>query len=202
MQHLITHARNFQSRIAHRRADFERLAEGQQPHALFVSCSDSRVVPSLITNAVPGEVFELRTAGNIVPRHRPGAACGVGATLEFALEVLEVPNIVVCGHSHCGAIQSIVRGQTARSLPLVRRWLDQAEFRGQTRQLGSDSPESDEIAKAAQQNVLVQLNHLRTYPCVIRRLTARQLRIHGWFYTVHTGEVFAWRPDVGAFRPL
>lgn len=112
MQHLITHARNFQSRIAHLRADFERLAEGQQPHALFVSCSDSRVVPTLITNAVPGEVFELRTAGNIVPRHRPGVACGVGATLEFALEVLEVLDIVVCGHSHCGAVQSIVRGHT------------------------------------------------------------------------------------------
>ncbi|WP_031068012.1 carbonic anhydrase, partial [Streptomyces ochraceiscleroticus] len=99
MQSLIENARAFPSSVAERRDDLAALADGQRPQALFIACSDSRVVPSLITGARPGEILELRTAGNIVPRHRSEADCGVGATLEFAVIALQVPNIVVCGHS-------------------------------------------------------------------------------------------------------
>jgi hypothetical protein len=121
MQSLIEHARTFPKTIADQQEEFERLTRGQKPQALFISCSDSRVIPSLFTGARPGDIFELRTAGNIVPRYRPHAACGVAGSLEFALQALQVPDIIVCGHSHCGAVQGLMREQAVQLMPLLRR---------------------------------------------------------------------------------
>ncbi|MCZ0990945.1 carbonic anhydrase [Streptomyces diastatochromogenes] len=202
MQSLIDHARTFPAKIADRQEEFERLARGQQPQALFISCSDSRVIPSMFTGARPGDIFELRTAGNIVPRYRPQAACGVAGSLEFALQALQVPDIVVCGHSHCGAVQGLMREQNVRTMPLLRRWLSWAEYRAsgnepwQTQGLGEDP------TAVAQQHVLTQLEHLRSYPYVARRITSGRLRLHAWFYTVETGEVLACAPGSRTFKPL
>lgn len=125
MQSLVEHARTFTQHVAANAKDFERLADGQTPEALFVTCSDSRVVPSLITGARPGQLFELRTAGNIVPpypgRDRP---TGEAATIEYALCVLQVRDIIVCGHSHCGAVGAILRGDDLSAMPAVRHWLE------------------------------------------------------------------------------
>ena len=104
MQPLIDYARTFRHQTAARPEEFARLAEGQAPQALFITCSDSRVIPSLITGARPGELFELRTAGNIVPPYGSGQPSGETATIEYAVEVLGVTDVVVCGHSHCGAV--------------------------------------------------------------------------------------------------
>ncbi|MDT9692562.1 carbonic anhydrase [Streptomyces sp. P9(2023)] len=202
MQSLIEHARTFPTRISEQQQEFAQLAHGQQPQALFISCSDSRVIPSLFTGARPGDLFELRTAGNIVPRYRARAACGVAGSLEFAVQVLQVSDIVVCGHSHCGAVQGLMREQTVQHLPLVRRWLAWAGHRAggdepwQTRGLGQDP------VSVTQQHVLTQLDHLRSYPCVARRLSSGRLRLHAWYYTVETGDVLACAPGSRAFKPL
>ncbi|GAB3880407.1 carbonic anhydrase [Kibdelosporangium lantanae] len=193
MQSFIDHARGFPAAIADRRAQFAELANGQEPQALFVSCSDSRVMPSLFTGAQPGEVFELRTAGNIIPPYQPSAVCAVGATLEFALQALAVPDIVVCGHSHCGAVQGLLRRDKVRRMPLVRDWLTRAGHRENT--------ETD-LRTAIQRHLLLQVDHLRTYPIVATAIAEGRLRLHAWYYTVETGEVLAHDPATATFHPL
>ncbi|MGP3684244.1 carbonic anhydrase [Streptomyces sp. IBSNAI002] len=194
MQSFIDRARAFPTELAERHVDFTHLARGQRPQALFISCSDSRLVPPLITGARPGEVFELRTAGNIVPRHQPGASCAVGATLEYALTALQVPDVVVCGHSHCGAVQALLSDRAVAGMPLVDRWLQQAAYRRR--------PVSARQDLAAQAHLRTQLDHLRSYPCVAERLRDGRLRLHGWFYEITTGRVLTHDAGSGAFGPL
>ncbi|QDQ09538.1 carbonic anhydrase [Streptomyces spectabilis] len=200
METFITHARGMTDRIAERREEretFGRLAAGQSPLALFITCSDSRVVPSLITGARPGDLFELRTAGNAVPPYeadRP--ASSESATIEYAMCVLGVADIVVCGHSHCGAVGAKARGEDLAELPAVRDWLD--------RQLSSELPADDgpAVAAAVQRHVREQLVRLRDYPCVSERLESGDVRLHGWYYEVHTGLVAAHHAETDLFLPL
>ncbi|GII77048.1 carbonic anhydrase [Sphaerisporangium rufum] len=201
MKALIDHARMFPQQIEDRRDEFAELAHGQRPQALFISCSDSRVVPALFTGARPGEIFELRTAGNIVPRYGWPAACAVAGTLEFAVEALQVPEIVVCGHSHCGAVRALINRRSVRDMPLVERWITRAGHAPDSPAEHDLLPDPDHEA-VARRHLLTQLGHLTTYPCVARRLAEGRLRLHAWFYTIDTGRVFAHRPDTGAFDPL
>ncbi|QXE38463.1 carbonic anhydrase [Streptomyces sp. GMY02] len=209
MQPLIDHARNFPAAIADRRQEFAQLAHGQRPLALFISCSDSRVVPSLVTGARPGQLFELRTAGNIVPRYRAQAACGVAAGIEFAVKALNVPDIVGCGHSHCGAVEGLVNRRSVESLPLVQRWLSWAGHRpspAPTSTSTNHTPTYQETDQdpttIAQRHLVTQLDQLRSYPCVARRLAAGRLRLHGWFYAVDSGQVLVSSQLSRVFRPL
>jgi len=192
MQPLIDRARTF----GQRPEDFAGLAEGQSPQALFITCSDSRVVPALITGARPGELFELRTAGNIVP-DPSGGPCGEAATIEFAVEVLGVQDVVVCGHSHCGAVGALVRGDDLTAVPQVRDWLAYAAT-GPT----SEDPSDPTVEAAVQRHVVTQLERLRAYPCVQRRLADGRVRLHGWYYEVHTGRVRTHRAGTDAFKAL
>ncbi|MEW2166727.1 carbonic anhydrase [Streptomyces sp. NPDC007084] len=192
MQPLIDHARSF----GRRPEDFASLAQGQSPQALFVTCSDSRVVPALITGARPGQLFELRTAGGIVPPYVLGRPSAEAATVEYAVEVLGVREIVVCGHSHCGAVGALVRGEDLTAVPAVRDWLAQAAAL-------ADAPDEDPaVAEAVRHHVRTQLLRLRSYPCVERALTDRRVRLHGWYYEVHTGAVLEHRPDTDTFEAL
>ncbi|HYZ56924.1 MAG TPA: carbonic anhydrase [Streptosporangiaceae bacterium] len=200
MQSLIDHARRFPALAAQRGVELNRLAAGQHPQALFITCSDSRVVPALITGARPGDLFELRTAGNIVPRHLPGQSCSEAATIEYAVEVLGVRDIVVCGHSHCGAVGALVRGEDLTSIPAVRDWLKNADLRSTLS--GSSTHPGPDVAEAVQQHVLIQLDRLHGFPAIARRLTGGELRLHAWFYEIHTGRVLAYRPSIGGFLPL
>ncbi|MFC4050180.1 carbonic anhydrase [Actinomadura syzygii] len=197
MRSLIDHARSYHRRAA---GALDRLAAGQAPEALFITCSDSRVVPSLITGAKPGELFEMRTAGNIVPPYRPQRPSGEAATVEYAVEVLGVADIVVCGHSHCGAVGALVRGDDLTAVPAVRNWLAQAA--SPFPQDGDGGQPAADLAGPVQRHVLVQLQRLRGYPGVARRLDEGRLRLHGWFYEVHTGLVCEHRPGDDAFLPL
>lgn len=192
MQPLIDNARTF----GQRPEEFARLAEGQSPQVLFITCSDSRVVPALITGARPGELFELRTAGNIVPPYASQHPTGEAATIEYAVEVLGVRDVVVCGHSHCGAVGALVRGDDLTAVPAVRDWLVQATPRP------SGAPEDPEVAEGVQSHVLAQLLRLRSYPCVERRLAEGRLTLHGWYYEVHTGTVRTHRPRTDTFEIL
>lgn len=202
MQSLIDHARSFPAKIAGHHQDFADLARGQRPMAAFVSCSDSRVIPSLITGARPGEIFELRTAGNIVPRYRASASCGVAASLEFAVKALQVPDIIVCGHSHCGAVQGLMHRQSLESLPLMQRWLAGAGHIRERLIAQRAKVLGDDPVQVTQRHLLTQLDHLRSYPWIAQRLTTGRLRLHGWYYTVDTGEVLACQPGSREFRGL
>ncbi|MFI0976047.1 carbonic anhydrase [Streptomyces sp. NPDC021093] len=213
MKSLIDNARSFATtHVADpRNAEaFRALRTGQSPEALFVTCSDSRVVPALITGARPGELFELRTAGSVVPPYPSGGLVGQdnrpmgeAATIEYAVCVLGVRDIVVCGHSHCGAVGALVRGEDLSAVPAVRDWLEHSVAPDAA--LRSVVPSSADVAEAVQVHVLAQLARLRAYPCVRERTDDGSLTLHAWYYEVHTGTVTAHRPSSDgrpAFGPL
>ncbi|HEX4412756.1 MAG TPA: carbonic anhydrase [Lacipirellulaceae bacterium] len=172
------------------RDQFEKLASGQQPTSLFITCSDSRIVPELLTQTSPGELFVLRNAGNLVTPCSP-APSGEGATIEYALRVLRVEEMIVCGHSHCGAIGGLLRPQAIVGLPHVEKWLSYAERIWDEiadQRLITDG-DDDILTAAIKANVLVQIQHLRTYPAVAAAEAEGQLHLHGYFYRFETGEV-------------
>ncbi|MFF7642516.1 carbonic anhydrase [Streptomyces canus] len=192
MQPLIDNARTF----GQRPEEFAKLAEGQSPQVLFITCSDSRVVPALITGARPGELFELRTAGNIVPPYASQPPTSEAATIEYAVEVLGVRDIVVCGHSHCGAVGALVRGDDLDAVPAVRDWLNHATPRP------AGTTEDPEVAEGVQSHVLAQVLRLRSYPFIDKKLAEDQLTLHAWYYEVHTGAVRVHRAETDAFEGL
>ncbi|MGW7414903.1 carbonic anhydrase [Streptomyces sp. NPDC054863] len=206
MKSLIDHARSFATtHVADpRNAEaFRALGAGQSPEALFITCSDSRVVPALITGARPGELFELRTAGNVVPPYPEPAGghlgpMGEAATIEYAVSVLGVRDIVVCGHSHCGAVGALVRGEDLSAVPAVRDWLEHSVAPDAA--VRSVAPATPDVAEAVQAHVLAQLEKLRAYPCVRERVADGSLTLHSWYYEVHTGTVTAHRPTSSACR--
>ncbi|MZF89447.1 carbonic anhydrase [Streptomyces sp. SID5643] len=197
MKALLDRARTFRMRVDFNSGEYRKLAEGQYPEALFITCSDSRVIPAMITGARPGEIFELRNAGNIVPPYgRPGA-CGEAATIEYALEVLGVQDIVVCGHSHCGAMGALKSGDDLSALPGVDAWLRIA--RPELTSVLESAPDDPSLPEVSQGNVVNQLAALRSYPVVRQRLDSGRLRLHGWYYEVDTGFVYE-LGDEGDFR--
>ncbi|MFJ9711682.1 carbonic anhydrase [Streptomyces sp. NPDC101234] len=203
MKNLLDRARSFNRRIEFESGEYRRLAEGQYPEALFITCSDSRVIPALITGARPGDIFELRNAGNIVPPHDGPGASGEAATIEYALEVLGVQEIVVCGHSHCGAMGALKSGDDLSTLPGVDAWLQLARPRLAPVLDGDSGPgrtvADPRLPEISQLNVVNQLAALRSYPTARRRLDSGQLRLHGWYYEVDTGRVHELEED-GLFR--
>ncbi len=181
---------------------FEHLSKGQNPETLFITCSDSRIDPNLLTRSRPGDLFILRNAGNIVPPH--GAAVGgEAATIEFAVAALGVKDIILCGHSHCGAMMGLLQPEQLASLPAVSAWLAHAD---KTRQIVKDTYghlDGDRLVTATvEENVLVQLENLRTLPAVAARLVRGDLHLHGWVYKIETGEVFAYDLPSGQFVPV
>lgn len=178
---------------------YEKLAKGQNPETLFITCSDSRIDPNLLTRSKPGDLFILRNAGNIIPPH--GAAnSGEAATIEFAVEALGVKDIIICGHSGCGAMAGLLEPAKLAQLPATAEWLAHAE---QTRRIIDANYKHLEgerlLTAAVEENVLVQLENLRTQPVVAARLAKGDLRIHGWVYKIATGEVFAYDLASGQF---
>jgi carbonic anhydrase len=181
---------------------FEELSREQHPEALFITCSDSRIDPNLLTRSMPGDLFILRNAGNIVPPHG-ATANGEAATIEFAVTALEVHDIILCGHSDCGAMKALLHPETVSSLPATAAWLSHAET---TRRIVQDNYghlDGDRLVTAAiEENVLVQIEHLRTLPAVASRLVRGDLHLHGWVYKIETGEVFAYDLGKGQFVPI
>ena len=203
MQKLIEGIHDFQqTEFRQRQGLFEQLSRGQSPETLFITCSDSRIDPNLLTRSQPGELFILRNAGNIVPPH--GAANGgEGATIEFAVAGLGVKDVIVCGHTHCGAMKGLLEPEQVRSLPTVADWLKHAET---TRRIVHENYrhiDGDKLLTATiEENVLVQLEHLKTLPAVAARLARGDIHLHGWVYKIETGDVFAYAPEDGQFVSL
>lgn len=204
MQKLVEGIHQFQNGIfSSKQRLFESLVEGQHPLALFITCSDSRINPNLLTQTEPGELFILRNAGNIVPPY--GAIeGGEAATIEYAVSVLGVKDIVICGHSHCGAMAGLLDQPQLAKLPAVRSWLSHAE--STHRILEENYPHITEgaarLTATVQENVLVQLGHLRTHPAVAAALSRQALNLHGWVYKFETGQVFGYAPNDGQFVPI
>lgn len=191
MHRLISGIRSFRANVfPARQSQFEELAFGQQPSALFITCSDSRIVPQMLMQTEPGELFILRNAGNLVPPCT-AAPSGEAATIEYAVQVLKVEDIIVCGHSHCGAISGLLRPESLAGLPAVEHWLKYAEQvrREIAAEALAPTPGDDLLTTAVKTNVLVQLSHLRTYPAIAAKEANGELRLHGCFYRFETGEV-------------
>ncbi|MEV6840373.1 carbonic anhydrase [Streptomyces sp. NPDC051133] len=161
---------------------FAHLATQHAPHTLFISCSDARVVPELFTGTEPGELFVIRTAGNLVPAHIPGAD-GVAASIEYAVAALGVRDIVICGHSACGAMTALVEEHDLSSVPAVADWLRLAGTSVARTTAGGDVP------ALVRQNVLAQLANLATHPSVAKALAEERVALHGWVFDIATGHV-------------
>jgi carbonic anhydrase len=180
---------------------FKRLSTAQSPSTLFVTCSDSRVVPELLTQVEPGALFVIRNAGNIVPSYGPEPG-GVSATVEYAVSVLGVRDIVICGHSNCGAMTAISTCMNLEHLPAVAGWLrhaDAAKAINASRTYHSDAERLDALVK---DNVIAQLSNIRTHPSVAVGLVNKTLQLHGWIFDIESGVMLALDGRTGKFLPL
>ena len=204
MQKLVQGIHKFQKEVfPEKQRLFEHLQGGQQPMALFITCSDSRIDPSLLTQTEPGELFILRNAGNIIPPYGTLYG-GEAATIEYAVAVLGVQDIIVCGHSNCGAMGGLLDAQSIEKLPAVRSWLTYAES---TQRIVEENyshltDPSAKLTVTVEENVLVQLENLRTHPTVAAALSRKALHLHGWVYKFETGQVFSFDPEEGQFVAL
>jgi carbonic anhydrase len=175
---------------------------GQQPDTLMITCSDSRILPGYITNSQPGELFILRNAGNLAP---PDGASngGEAATIEFAVQALGVSHIIVMGHSHCGAMKALMNPEDLRGLPRVAAWLKHAEVvRLRAREKYADCEGQELLNAVIKENVLEQLENLRTYPAVAAKLAEGQIKLHAWVYEFESGRVLAYDPATSHFAPI
>lgn len=189
------------------RETFSRLSRGQAPDTLFISCCDSRVVPNLFASTHPGDLFVARNVGNMIPPADPaGTVCedaAEAAALEYALVALPVTEIIVCGHSSCGAMGAIASGQCPEGAPNLARWLElgrPALARLEAGEL-AELPVSRQD-RLAHLNVLQQLDHLRSYPAVRARLAEGTLRLHGWWFDICAAQVHSWNPELARFSPI
>ncbi len=208
MQRLIEGVHKFRSdQFGNYRKLFRKLSqEGQNPHTLFITCSDSRVLAELITQSKPGDLFVVKNVGNIVP---PSSVMGdtnsTAAAIEFAVENLRVSDIVICGHSQCGAISALLgAAPVGNSTPHLRDWLKLASpvldtLKTEYAHLTETSARED---AASEENVLFGLDNLHSYACVQNRLMDGSLRLHGWFFKIATAELFAYDPETRQFSPL
>ncbi|MGB8941838.1 MAG: carbonic anhydrase [Streptomyces sp.] len=187
MQDLTEGVARFRRDVFPAKADlFTRLAGTHRPTTLFISCSDARVVPELLTQSEPGELFVIRTAGNLVPAYTPGAD-GVAASIEYAVAVLGVSDVVVCGHSACGAMTALAEQHDLSGLPAVADWLRHADA-SRARATG-DAAGPELTGDLVRENVRAQLANLATHPSVARALLRDTLTLHGWVYDIPTGTV-------------
>jgi carbonic anhydrase len=175
---------------------FEKLATGQRPDALFITCADSRIDPCLLTQTKPGELFICRVIGNIVPPY-PDALGGVSATIEYAAGVLRVPEIIVCGHTDCGVIRGALNPDALRAFPNVAAWLRYARVEQRDAE-----PSPEFLLALTENNVIAQLRNLRSHPTVAARLKEGDLALHGWIYHIGPGNMTVCDEESGKFLPL
>jgi carbonic anhydrase len=185
----------FQREIYPGRRDlFEKLAVGQRPDALFITCADSRIDPCLLTQTVPGELFICRVIGNIVPPY-PDALGGVSATIEYAVGVLRVPQVIICGHTDCGVIKGALAPDQLEPFAAVWNWLRYANVRSRQQE-----PDAHLLLTLTEENVITQLNNLRSHPAVAQRCLDGDLSLHGWVYHIGAGGVTVYNEETHKFE--
>lgn len=184
-----------QTLLPNYREKFAHLALGQFPDTLFIACSDSRVVPNLFASTNPGDLFVLRNVGNLIPpfARAVSEATAEAAAIDFSLTNLPITNIIVCGHSECGAMQAVLSGTDKIESPSLRSWLQNC--RCSSEKIKLNSPSFDALSahnQLSQMNILQQMEHLRTYPLIQKKLKNKSLNIHGWYFDIATGDVLAY----------
>ncbi len=204
MQKLVDGIHKFQKDVfCSQERFFQRLVNGQKPLALFITCSDSRIDPNMLTQTKPGELFIMRNAGNIVPPYG-SASSGEAATIEYAVGVLGVEDIVICGHSHCGAMNALLNPGETERLPAVRQWLGHAD--ATSRIISENYSHLGEgpvrLAATIEENVLVQLENLRTHPTVLAAIGRKRMALHGWVYKFESGQVFVYDAEQEQFESV
>lgn len=186
---------NFRGEIFPRQAELYRklVQDGQQPQAMMISCADSRVMPETITQSGPGELFVCRNAGNIVPPFSTMNG-GVSSAIEYAVMALNVGTIIVCGHSDCGAMKGLCCPHLLEPMPNVASWLRHSHAARSVVMATAkpDMPEADLVRAVALENVLIQIDHLRTHPSVAAKLATGTLTLHGWFFDIESGTVLVY----------
>lgn len=184
---------------------FQRLSEGQSPEVLFITCADSRVDPNLVTQSRPGELFIMRNVGNIIPPYDAiKDKNSVAAGLEFAVLRLRVKDIIVCGHSGCGAMQALHKAETElNDMPHLKEWISIANpSKELVDKLYADEPMERRMRLTEFENVLLQLKNIETYPFVTQALQAGVLSLHGWYYDIGTGKVYSYNPATDTFEDI
>lgn len=203
MDHLLPGIHQFQTQVYQQEQEFfQVLARGQSPRVLFIGCSDSRVDPALITQSKLGDLFILRNAGNIVP---PIGASngGEAASIEYAVSALGVKDIIICGHSQCGALQALLNPASVAALPLVGDWLKHAESTRRIMLENYPDLKGDSLLKTAiKEHVLMQIENLQTHPCVAAKLQRGELTLHAWVYGLESGEIYAFSSAESKFVPI
>jgi carbonic anhydrase len=186
--------------FAGNKTEFERLvAEGQSPKTLFIGCSDSRVIPELLTSSKPGDLFVVRNIGNIVPTYETGLGYhGVTAAIEYAVEILNVKDIIICGHSHCGAIRALYE-PPEKTTSNISNWLNLAK---EAKKILPENEIVDEptLRETEQKSVLIQMERLAKFPTVREKLDKQELRILGWHYFIETGKVKMYNQATNQFE--
>ncbi len=181
---------------------FAHLSNAQAPFAMFVACSDSRVVPELLTQREPGDIFVVRNAGNIIPSFGP-AAGGVSASIEYGIDALGIEQVVVCGHSDCGAMKAILHEEKVEHMPAVANWIKHAAAaRAVVNATLPDADEATRLSALVRENVLSQIRNLQTHPVVAAKLATNRLKLYGWVYNIEDGTVDTYDAITGAFVPL
>jgi carbonic anhydrase len=179
--------------------------EGQNPRALFIGCSDSRVIPDLIVQSNPGDLFVVRNVGNFVAPYKADEDFhSTAAGIEYAVLVLEVSEIIICGHSHCGAIEALYKSSCDTSMKHTAKWLTLGEKAKSMAMLalGANAPHEELLRATEQLSIVTQIENLLTYPYVRRLVEEEKLFIHGWYYDIETGAIEYYDPDTYQFRPL
>jgi carbonic anhydrase len=203
MEKLLQGLREFQEEyIPEHKELIRKLAKGQHPRVLFIGCSDSRVDPTIITQSEIGDLFIIRNAGNIIPPYEATNG-GEGATIEYAMEALDIRQVIVCGHTQCGAMKGLLQiGELEAKMPLVYNWLHHTEA---TRKLVEDHyghlGKKEKLDMLVAQNVLTQIDNLQTYPSVRSKLHTGNLNIHGWIYQLETAQLLAYDEETETFVP-
>ncbi len=185
-----------------RRKLFEDLEHQQHPIAMFFTCADSRILPAMLLQTGPGEVFTERTPGNIVPKYSDHVG-GVTASMEYAIMVLHVPLIIICGHTDCGVMKALLQPEQTAGMPALQSWMRHSL--GAREHLLRDNPGSskaEQLRLITEYNVLTQMENLRTHPAVEARLVSGELEIHGWIYDIARGAIAAFDPQTGRFEAL
>lgn len=197
--------RRFQTGIYPEMAEMyqKAVSEPQEPHTFFVACADSRIDPELITQSKPGELFVLRNIGNLIPAYGEMMG-GVSAVVEYAVSLLKVKHIVVCGHADCGAMKGLLAPDSVTTMPAVQNWLkNAAAAMGVAEALGEEHEDRPTLMRrVTEQNVLLQIQHLRTHPSVAAAMARDELTISGWVYEIGTAEVRIWDEGAKGFVPV
>ena len=202
MQNLINGLYEFQNNgFSKYKELFETLAGGQNPSALFITCSDSRVNPNLLTGSDPGDLFVLRTAGNIIPPY-DNSLGGEAATIEYAVQVLKIRDIIICGHSQCGAMGGLLAPDSITELPAVKAYLEHAQscLSAVEKKHNQIADKDTRLARTIEENVLLQYENIATHPSVAAAIGRGELKLHGWVYQFETGQVSAYTPNDDAFQ--